>query len=148
MSNTITVTLTEEEAIEVINGRFNRSPGSAEAKLISVLETGVNAAGLGERITPLPEGAQGSAIRAVQIAAVRSGLARGGVYDFEDHEAAAIMEEIAAIMHSAAATERVAEAVHYAQGFDDYGVANDDERQDAEDIARAAVAALLGGARQ
>ena len=147
MSATITVTLTEEEAIEVINGRFNRSPGSAEAKLIGVLECGVNAAGLGHRLTSRPD-MEGAGIRAEQIAAVKRGVAHSHVLDFYDSEAAAIIDEVAATMHNAAATERVAEAVHYAQGFDDYGVANDDERQDAEDIARAAIAALLGGARQ
>lgn len=33
--------------------------------------------------------------------------------------------------------ERAAEAVHYALGRDDYGVANEDERKEVEDIARA-----------
>lgn len=38
---------------------------------------------------------------------------------------------------------KAAEAAHYAQGFDDYGVANSSEVKDATDIARAVIAAYL-----
>jgi len=38
--------------------------------------------------------------------------------------------------------EVVAAALHYAQGMDDYGVANDDERAEAEELANAAIDAF------
>lgn len=44
--------------------------------------------------------------------------------------------------------EAAAEAAHYAQGFDDYGVANSEERAEAEGIARAALEAAAGVAPQ
>ena len=40
--------------------------------------------------------------------------------------------------------ERAAEAAHYAQGFDDWGVANETEREWSVDIARAALEAAFG----
>lgn len=43
------------------------------------------------------------------------------------------------------AVERAAEAVHHARGLDDYGAANDDERDEAESIARAALTAAIEG---
>ena len=42
------------------------------------------------------------------------------------------------------AVERAAEAAHYAQGFDDWGVANETEREWSVDIARAALEAAFG----
>jgi len=55
-----------------------------------------------------------------------------------------LADAILAHLMSDEAVERAAEAAHYAQGFDDYGVANDDEREDAEEIARAVILAALG----
>lgn len=40
--------------------------------------------------------------------------------------------------------ERAAEAVHHARGLDDYGVANEDEMEDARGIARAVLNAATG----
>ena len=38
--------------------------------------------------------------------------------------------------------EAGAEAIHHASGYDDYGVANECEREDSRDLARAAYAAF------
>jgi predicted component of type VI protein secretion system len=54
-------------------------------------------------------------------------------------------------MSNQTVVEAVAEALHYAQGMDDYGVANDDERAEAEELANAAldaVASYFGLCRQ
>ena len=45
-------------------------------------------------------------------------------------------------MNAQTLVEVLAEALHYAQGMDDYGVANDDERADAENLANAALDAV------
>lgn len=41
------------------------------------------------------------------------------------------------------ALEAAAEAAHYAQGLDDYGVANEEEIGEATDLAREIVSAYL-----
>lgn len=38
--------------------------------------------------------------------------------------------------------DRVAEAIFYAQGYDDWEVANAEERSEAKDLARAAIRAM------
>ena len=43
--------------------------------------------------------------------------------------------------------EELSEAAHYAQGFDDYGVANEEERGEAEAVARSFLQAVIDSPR-